>query len=251
MPYLPRRTITKESNIFHITWQFHNKDWFFSEYWAKHVYYSLMLTCSALFNINVYCYAFMDSHAHFIFQSEVPEFISKLFHKIHTIFAIAFNKRNGRRGQVFMDRFKTIPIKSEKELLRVMAYIDLNQKRAGKVKHPRQNKFSSYKHYALGIKDELITEVKAYLDMGINKSLRQRTYRKLIESKLKTDWEKKMQYSSEWVIGDISWVDTVSRKLRAIMRDKRDKWKKGYKERFGMDPSEMHKLMRQLSIIAK
>ncbi|MBB5035801.1 transposase [Prosthecobacter dejongeii] len=56
-----------------------------------------------------------------------------------------FNKRRGRRGTLWMDRFKSVMVESGGEALRTMAaYIDLNPVRAGLVEDPKDYRWCGY-----------------------------------------------------------------------------------------------------------
>jgi putative transposase len=56
-----------------------------------------------------------------------------------------FNKRRGRRGTLWMDRFKSVLVEGKGEPLRTMAaYIDLNPVRAGLVKDPKEYRWCGY-----------------------------------------------------------------------------------------------------------
>ena len=56
-----------------------------------------------------------------------------------------FNKRRGRRGTLWMDRFKSVLVEGKGEPLRTMAaYIDLNPVRAGVVKDPTDYRWCGY-----------------------------------------------------------------------------------------------------------
>ena len=56
-----------------------------------------------------------------------------------------FNKRRGRRGTLWMDRFKSVLVEGKGEALRTMAaYIDLNPVRAALVKEPKDYRWCGY-----------------------------------------------------------------------------------------------------------
>ncbi|HEY1052161.1 MAG TPA: transposase [Prosthecobacter sp.] len=56
-----------------------------------------------------------------------------------------YNKRHGRRGTLWMDRFKSVLVEGKGETLRTMAaYIDLNPVRAGLVKDPKDYRWCGY-----------------------------------------------------------------------------------------------------------
>ena len=117
--------------------------------------------------------------------------------------------------------------------MKVMLYIDLNPKRAGKVKHPKNNDFSSFAYYAYGKKDPLVTPAPCYLELGITAKRRQGAYLALVEEILQNDWKQKKPFSSTPFLGDPLWVLQQSKKLKEQQRSMRHLWRKRFKERFG------------------
>jgi len=113
-----------------------------------------------------------------------------------------------------------------------MLYIDLNPKRACKVKHPKHNEFSSYAYYAHGKEDPLMTPAPSYLEMGITPERRQAAYRALIDEILKNDWQEKQPYSSVCFIGDPEWATAKHQELREIQKARVAVWKAIYRQRF-------------------
>lgn len=103
-----------------------------------------------------------------------------------------------------MDRFKSPKIETDKDMLRVMSYIDLNQVRAGKVAHPKDNEWSSYGYYAYGKEDPLITPAPSYLALGDTPQQRQEAYREMVEDVSNNDED--MNISHTYFIGNPDWV---------------------------------------------
>lgn len=182
MPYLPRYMIICDDSYFHVTWRCHNKDWLLKWDWAKEIYYNLLLKYKDRFGIEIYSYNFMDNHPHLTGHLKTRKQFSDFFKLVNSLFAKKVNKKLGRCGQVVMDRFKSPMIESDRYMLTVMTYVDLNQYRAKKVKHPRDNKWSSYHYYAYGNKNSLITPSPSYLALGEDKTSRQNEYRRIVES---------------------------------------------------------------------
>ena len=137
-----------------------------------------------------------------------------------------------RRGQVVMDRFKSPKIQTDSDLLKVMLYVDLNPKRAGKVNHPKNNDFSSFAYYAYGKADPLITPAPSYLELGTTPQRRQVAYRALVDEILQLGWKQKRPYSSRPFIGNPNWVLRKTEQLRESQRQMRARWHKRFKERF-------------------
>ncbi len=234
MPSLARSLILEDGSLFHVTWQCHNQDWLLKSRWAKQLYYDLLLKYKNRYQVEIYSYCFMDNHPHLAGRFSSLGFFSDFFRTVNSAFARLYNREVKRRGQVVMDRFKSPRIQTETHLLRVMTYIDLNPKRAGKVPHPRENQFSSFGHYAYGRNDPLITTAPAYLELAITPQGRQEAYRALVGEILKSDWRQKKPYSSSHFIGNPQWVLEKTKDLREAQKEKWGLWRKKFKERFSM-----------------
>jgi len=211
MAYLPRYNIIYDDAFFHVTWQCHNKDWLLQWDWAKQAYYNLLLKYKDKYGVKIYSYNFMDNHPHLTGHLDNKESFSAFFRLVNSQFARIVNKHLKRRGQVVMDRFKSPVIESDEHMLSAMAYIDLNQHRAKKVNHPKNNDWSSYQYYAYGKADPLITPCPSYLALGRNSLERQREYRAIVEALIKH--RSTMNISHTHFIGNPDWVLMKYREL--------------------------------------
>ena len=71
--------------------------------------------------------------------------LSKFVQGLKYAFSIWFNRKRGRKGTLWMGRFKSVLLEGEKSVLnKVAAYIDLNPIRAGLVKDPGDYRWSGY-----------------------------------------------------------------------------------------------------------
>lgn len=233
MPSLPRSAILQDDSCFHVTWQCHNQSWLLKESWAKQLYYNLLLHYKNRYGVQIYSYCLMDNHPHLSGHLSSLRDFSDFFRVVNARFARLYNKHVKRRGQVVMDRFKSPMIQTDKHLLEVMRYIDLNPKRAGKVNHPNHNEFSSYRYYAFGQHDPLITPAPSYLALASTPEQRQAEYRSLIEDLLQNDWKTKQPFSSSPFIGNPDWVIHKTKILRLFHQQQLADWKQQFRERFG------------------
>lgn len=204
MAYLPRYEVIHDNAYFHVTWQCHNKDWLLQCDWAKRIYYNLLLKYKNKYGIEIYAYNFMDNHPHLTGHLCEKEKFSAFFRVVNSQFAIAVNKQLKRCGQVVMGRFKSPLIESDQHMLKVMAYIDLNPHRAGKVSHPRENGWSSYGYYAYGKTDPLITPSPSYLALGKNPVERRSEYISIVEALIAHRGT--LNISHTYFIGNPDWV---------------------------------------------
>ncbi|WP_246804562.1 transposase [Desulfosarcina cetonica] len=53
-----------------------------------------------------YAWAFLSNHAHFLFRSG-PDGLSGLMQRLLTGYAVSFNRRHKRHGQLFQNRYKS------------------------------------------------------------------------------------------------------------------------------------------------
>ncbi len=221
MASYPRYLIVSDGSTFHVTWQCHNKSWLLQEDWAKKLYYSLLLKYKALYGVKIHSYCFMDNHPHLTGTMTSKEEFSAFFRVVNSLIAKAINKRHKRRGQVVMDRFKSPKIETDRHLLEVMAYIDLNPFRAKKVNHPKEYTYSSYGYYAYGKHDLLIDPPDIYLALGKTPVTRQKAYREMVEFVIERDGRKKKNYSKTYFIGNPEWVIGKHREFRNELTEKR------------------------------
>lgn len=110
---------------------------------------------------NTYCYCLMPNHFHFLIQiksekqlkahsdfskfSTLENLISKQFSNFFSSYAQAYNKQHGRKGSLFIKKFKRKKITDEKYLHKIVHYIHYNPVEAKLCSSPNQWKFSSYK----------------------------------------------------------------------------------------------------------
>jgi len=76
-----------------------------------------------------YAWGFLSNHAHFLFRSgEVG--LSTLMRRLLTGYAVSFNRRHRRHGQLFQNRYKSIICQEDIYLKELVRYIHLNPLRA-------------------------------------------------------------------------------------------------------------------------
>lgn len=76
-----------------------------------------------------YAWAFMSNHAHFLIRSG-PSGISTLMRRMLTGYAVSFNRRHSRHGQLFQNRYKSIICEEDAYFMELVRYIHLNPLRA-------------------------------------------------------------------------------------------------------------------------
>jgi REP element-mobilizing transposase RayT len=83
-------------------------------------------------------WVFMSNHIHLVLQTGVAG-LPKLMARLGTGYALAFNRRHGRVGHLWQDRYWSRPI--EEDLETVVAYVHANPERAGLVHEERGDRY--------------------------------------------------------------------------------------------------------------
>ncbi|GJL75520.1 MAG: hypothetical protein NMNS02_16260 [Nitrosomonas sp.] len=106
-----------------------------------------------------------------------------------------FNQAYQRSGTLWEGRFKSCLVQSERYLLELYRYIELNPVRAGMVDDPSDYSWSSYAINALGVESELQTPHPEYLALGKTREERLSNYRELFKAHITAETLKKIRES--------------------------------------------------------
>ncbi|MEK7642782.1 MAG: transposase [Patescibacteria group bacterium] len=108
------------------------------------------------FKIHAFC--LMKNHFHLLIEqcSEIP--ISKFMHKVCTSYSMYMNKKYRRVGHVFQDRFKSVIIESNDQLMWVSNYIHSNPIKDRLVEKLINYKWSSYADYVNQRNNPILTK---------------------------------------------------------------------------------------------
>lgn len=145
MSRVPRESLN--SKYFHVIVQGIEKKYIFNNYRYKEKYRNLLIENLKKQNVELLAYCIMDNHAHMLIYSEKIIELSAYMQRVNTSFAVYYNKSKGRVGYLFRERFRSVPIKSDKQLYRTLIYIHLNPIAAQICNYPEKYYFSSYNDY--------------------------------------------------------------------------------------------------------
>lgn len=121
-----------------------------------------------------------------ILTSSAVEHIGKFMHLLQSMSAQQYNRRKGRRGAYWEDRYSCTMIDSGQYLWNCMQYVDLNMVRAGVVKNPAEWAWCGYREF-IGLRERYrILDIETLLAMlGYREIAKARTwYREELEKKL-------------------------------------------------------------------
>jgi len=107
--------------------------------------------------VGIHAYVLMDNHVHLLVSSSTPGRIASALRVASQRHVKHFNLRHVRTGTLFEGRFKSCLVDSERYLLQVLRYIELNPVRAALAAQPQDYAWSSARAH-LGLReDRLIT----------------------------------------------------------------------------------------------
>ena len=108
--------------------------------------------------------------------------LSEFVREIKVNFTRFYNKRHGRRGYFWGDRFKSLIVEEGETLINCLAYIDLNPVRAGIVEKPEDYRWNSLGyHLQTGNKDGFLSTDFGLKEFNVqSQKERVRRYRKYV-----------------------------------------------------------------------
>jgi REP element-mobilizing transposase RayT len=96
------------------------------------------------FDVRCLAYCLFGNHLHLLLRpNQFP--ISRLMQQVNSTYCQWFNRRHGRVGHVLQGRYRAVFVESPDSLFRVVRYILMNPVAAGRVAHPANWKWSSYR----------------------------------------------------------------------------------------------------------
>ena len=135
----------------------------------------------------VHAYVLMTNHVHLLLTPQDLHGPSRLMQNLGMRYVAYVNRVQARRGTLWEGRFRASPVETESYLNCLYRYIELNPVRAGMVKDPVDYPWSSFRHNALGISDEVVTAHPDYLQLGETPESRHKAYRKRFDSSIEPD----------------------------------------------------------------
>lgn len=131
--------------------------------------------------IALHAYVLMTNHVHLLLTPPAPGRISSAMREMGQGYVPAFNRKHRRTGTLWEGRFKSCLVDSERYLLIVHRYIELNPIRAAMATSPEHYRWSSAAASLGLVTDPLLTFHPAYLALGSDPSLRGQQYRQWLQ----------------------------------------------------------------------
>lgn len=105
--------------------------------------------------VSILGYCIMDNHIHMLLIPSTEMGLAHLFRRIHTWWAMTFNRLHGRSGPLLQGRFHSSPLK-EDHYLTALRYVELNPRRAHLVRRAEDFTHSSARARLAGKPDPFV-----------------------------------------------------------------------------------------------
>ncbi len=146
------------------------------------VYLSTLREFCLKFKVLVHSYVLMTNHVHLLCTPCDSNGISKMMQSLGRCYVRYVNSTYERTGTLWEGRFRASLVESDRYLLAVSRYIELNPVRAGMVDHPAEYPWSSYRYNGVGKPVKLLTPHPIYRSLGQSDHERQSAYRALFST---------------------------------------------------------------------
>ena len=159
-------------------------------------YLNWLKESSKKYNVDVHAWVLMTNHVHLLCTPQEEGAISRMMQSIGRMYVRYYNYTYQRSGTLWEGRFKSSLVQSERYLLELYRYIELNPVRADMVDDPGEYSWSSYACNALGVQTELQTPHSEYLSLGTTKEERLENYRALFKVHVNAELLKEIREST-------------------------------------------------------
>ena len=130
MSRLPRSHIATHT-LFHVTVKGNDGQVLFLDESDRLHYLSLLERYRDRYGLECVAFCLMDNHVHLLFVVPTLRALSKAMQAINLAYARYFNRKYGRTGHLFQDRFSSWVVLDEKHLTATVEYIENNPVKAG------------------------------------------------------------------------------------------------------------------------
>lgn len=137
-----------ESGIYHIMLRGIDRQAIFLDDEDRERFLLTLQLCKEISNFQLYAYCLMGNHIHLLLRVMTEgESLEQIFKRIGVRYVAWYNRKYGRTGHLFQDRFLSEPVDAEAYLWTVLPYIHQNPVKAGICHFPEEYPWSSYREY--------------------------------------------------------------------------------------------------------
>jgi putative transposase len=188
MARLPRYVIPDQPQ--HIIQRGNNRQAIFAADADYAFFRDALVEAAAEHGLAIHAYVWMTNHVHLLATPGFEDSIGKTFQSVGRRYVQYFYHAYKRSGTLWEGRYRATVVDSERYLLTLMRYIELNPVRAGMVAVPQDYPWSSYRRNALGEDGpnaDWLVPHEQYMRLGRDDGSRQAAYRALFAAAIDRD----------------------------------------------------------------
>ena len=133
------------SDVYHVIFRGNDKQDIFYDDQDRYIFLDRMQITQDKFKYNIFSYCLMDNHVHMVIKVK-DDLLSKSMHNLGIRYSMYFNKKMGRRGHLFENRYLSKKVENLDYFLNVCKYVHRNPENA-KIEKTEKYKWSSYQDY--------------------------------------------------------------------------------------------------------
>jgi REP element-mobilizing transposase RayT len=134
-----------ESNVYHVTARGTAKQIIFEDDVDRRFFGQKMRKCLDDCGVELFAWCLMSNHVHLLVRSELDS-VTKFMQKLLTGYVRHFNERHDRTGHLFQNRFDSVPVQTDEQLMTAVRYIHRNPDDMPNQRYDRYE-WSSYREY--------------------------------------------------------------------------------------------------------
>jgi putative transposase len=211
--------------VWHITHRCHQKEFLLKFARDRRRWLHWLFQARKRFGLCVLNYVVTSNHIHLLVRDQGRGEIARSMQLVAGRMGQEYNRRKGRKGAFWEDRYHATAVDTEDYLARCLVYIDLNMVRAGVVAHPKEWCHGGYREIQLPPQRYAITDRSALLDLLLIPSLSelQRLRAHWVEEALRADRSRREPWWTESLAaGSKAFVEGVRTQLGVRVRYRED-----------------------------
>ena len=141
----------------HVTQRGNNREAVFFDDDDREFYLKILGKYSSQYNLDIWAYCLIVNHVHLLAVPKREDSLAKGLGSTNLVYTQYVNRRYGRSGRVWQNRFFSAVIENEPYLWAVVRYIERNPVRGNLVEKAEEYMWSSARAHILGRRNNLLT----------------------------------------------------------------------------------------------
>ena len=131
---------------YHVTARVNNREMLLEPERVKHLFETVLHKAKKKYSFSIENFTIMNNHIHLIIRPQGEESLSRIMQWILSVFALVYNRKTGRSGHFWGERFFSAILNSLQQYLNAYEYISYNPVVAGLADDPASWRFGGIFH---------------------------------------------------------------------------------------------------------